>query len=201
MPGLSPSPPNTLLPGIRAALVESHRGFALKLARRFIGCGLPWEDLESAALHGLVKAARHYRPELGYAFTTYSFQWVRQYVQRDIRRYLRGGFKLIPVTEKNARRRLRSLYRREDEYSPADDLAARTPPPWARMAGEDDWQALVRVLHVRQRRAIERRYRDGWTLDEVARELGISRQGVQQLVECALLRLKRAVVQGRVPVG
>ena len=54
------------------------------LARASNGTGLSLEDLLQAGSLGLIRAVEKYDPELGYAFSTYAFNWVRQAIAREI---------------------------------------------------------------------------------------------------------------------
>src|SRR5688572_3958983 len=53
-------------------LVMVHRPLAHKLARRYATGERPLEDLEQVAVEGLLKALHRFRPELGYAFSTFA---------------------------------------------------------------------------------------------------------------------------------
>lgn len=61
----------------RNRLVESHRAFAIKHARKFMGTGADVEDLSQEATIGLMKAADKFKPELGWLFSTYALWWVK----------------------------------------------------------------------------------------------------------------------------
>ena len=51
--------------GLRAQVVTRHMGLARRIARRYANRGEPVEDLEQAALVGLVKAINGFDPQLG----------------------------------------------------------------------------------------------------------------------------------------
>jgi len=57
---------------LRNELIESHRGFAEYLARRFADRGEPLDDLRQVALVGLLKAVERFEPERGLSFTTFA---------------------------------------------------------------------------------------------------------------------------------
>ncbi|MFG6082857.1 sigma-70 family RNA polymerase sigma factor [Paracoccus litorisediminis] len=61
----------------RNRLVESHRAFAIKHARKFMGTGVDVEDLSQEAVIGLMKAADRFDPDLGWLFSTYALWWVK----------------------------------------------------------------------------------------------------------------------------
>ena len=58
--------------GLRNELIETHRGFAEYLARRFSDRGEPLDDLRQVALVGLLKAVERFEPERGLSFTTFA---------------------------------------------------------------------------------------------------------------------------------
>ncbi len=57
---------------VRNELIETHRGFAEYLARRFTDRGEPLDDLRQVALVGLLKAVERFEPERGLSFTTFA---------------------------------------------------------------------------------------------------------------------------------
>ena len=56
----------------RDELIQSNLGLAHSCARRFIGKGIEYDDLYSAACLGLVKAVDRYDESKGYRFSTYA---------------------------------------------------------------------------------------------------------------------------------
>lgn len=69
----------------RDALVEENLGLVHACANRFRGKGIEYDDLFSAGCLGLVKAADGFRPELGYAFSTYAVPAVLGEIKRLFR--------------------------------------------------------------------------------------------------------------------
>lgn len=62
--------------------------FHRRLAREVSKClqrwfGMPEEDAEQIGILGLLVAARRFRPELGYQFSTYATHWIKQSCQRN----------------------------------------------------------------------------------------------------------------------
>lgn len=58
-------------------LIEHNVRLAVKMAREWQGCGLPFDDLVQEACVGLSIAAEKFNPEKG-RFTTYATQWIRK---------------------------------------------------------------------------------------------------------------------------
>ncbi len=62
----------------RALLAEKHRGLVRQVAARYIGKGLPFEDLIQEGNLGLMRAIEEFDPDRGFAFSTYAVGWIRK---------------------------------------------------------------------------------------------------------------------------
>ena len=71
--------------GLRARIVAQHMWLARRIARRYAGRGEPVEDLEQAALVGLVKAINGYDPLRGHDFLAYARPMMNGEVKRHFR--------------------------------------------------------------------------------------------------------------------
>ncbi len=69
----------------RDALISENLGLVHACANRFRGKGIEYDDLFSAGCLGLVKAADGFRPELGFAFSTYAVPAVLGEIKRLFR--------------------------------------------------------------------------------------------------------------------
>jgi RNA polymerase sigma-B factor len=70
---------------LRAELVALHTGYVRAVARRYAGRGEPLEDIEQAAMLGLIKAINRFDPEIGERFLAYASQVVTGEVKRHFR--------------------------------------------------------------------------------------------------------------------
>lgn len=69
----------------RDELIQNNLGLVHACANRFRGKGIDYDDLFSAGCLGLVKAADGFRPELGFAFSTYAVPAVLGEIKRLFR--------------------------------------------------------------------------------------------------------------------
>ena len=170
----------------RHRLVECNLRLVVTIARRYRGMGLDLLDLIQEGNLGLIAAAERYDWRHAVRFATYASWWIR----RGICRALSARSRLIRlplrVTECAARR---------DEPAPvsvseldgAEQLAVDEPDEVVDVSG------VLAAIGARPRRILELRYGldggDPRTLEEVAAELGISRQRVRKLETRTLLEL------------
>ncbi len=62
----------------RETWIETTMAYVPHVARRYIGCGLPFDELIACGNLGLVEAAIRYQPERGVKFVTYADWWIRK---------------------------------------------------------------------------------------------------------------------------
>jgi RNA polymerase sigma-B factor len=81
-------------------LVDRHLPLVRSLARRYRGCGEPFEDLVQVGSVGLVAAARRFDPSRGVQFAAYA----APSVDGELRRYLRDRASTIRVPRREQER-------------------------------------------------------------------------------------------------
>ena len=68
----------------RNQMIESNLRLVVKIAKRYVGQGLPFLDLIEEGNLGLMHAVEKFDPELGWRFSTYATWWIRQTVERGL---------------------------------------------------------------------------------------------------------------------
>jgi len=68
----------------RKRMIESNLRLVVKLAKRYMGQGLPLLDLIEEGNIGLIKAVERFKTEKGCRFSTYAVLWIRQSIERAL---------------------------------------------------------------------------------------------------------------------
>ncbi|MBU2549421.1 MAG: sigma-70 family RNA polymerase sigma factor [Proteobacteria bacterium] len=172
-------------------MVTANLRFVVKLAKGYANRGLSMEDLIQEGNLGLIKAAGKFDYTTGYRFSTYSVWWIRQFMRRAVQS--RGAAEpVLPGDEP-------PLDLEGGTVEGFSDFLLGQPPdsPLETVGYRDLCEAVRGVLASlpsREERVLRQRYGietdERQTLEQVGRNLNISRERVRQLELQALARLR-----------
>ncbi len=68
----------------REKMIKSNLRLVIAVAKKYLNCGLSFNDLIEEGNLGLIKAVEKFKPDMGYKFSTYAAWWIRQSIVRSI---------------------------------------------------------------------------------------------------------------------
>jgi RNA polymerase sigma-32 factor len=89
-------------PEAASRLVNSHLRLVAKIAKGFMGYGLPLSELISEGNVGMMQAIRRFDPERGFRFSTYAMWWIRASIQE----YVLHSWSLVKMGTTAAQKKL-----------------------------------------------------------------------------------------------
>jgi len=229
----------------REHLITANSRLVISVAKKYMGRGVPFQDLIQEGNIGLIRAAKKFDYRRGHKFSTYATWWIRQAVTRAIAD--QGRTIRVPVHMGDKINRLlrvtHELTQRLGRDPTVEELAdaldelpkkienmikiARRPLSLERPVGDDDDSVLgdfiidktaeepeysaasnllredleevLSGLPPREVRILQLRYGllDGrsYTLEEVGRKMGVTRERIRQIEAQVLARLRHPVIR------
>jgi len=83
-------------------MVLSHLRFVIRIARGYLGYGLPLPDLIQEGTVGLMKAVRRFEPDMGVRLVSFAVHWIRA----EIHEYILRNWRIVKVATTKAQRKL-----------------------------------------------------------------------------------------------
>jgi len=83
-------------------LVTSHLRFVIRIARGYLGYGLPLPDLIQEGSVGLMKAVKRFEPDMGVRLVSFAVHWIRA----EIHEYILRNWRIVKVATTKAQRKL-----------------------------------------------------------------------------------------------
>ena len=164
-------------------LASSNLSLARRLAwKQYQTCArlVPLEELEGEALYGLVYAAGMFDPARGVPFGAYATMAITHRLIQAVNVWRRGG---------------RLAHIRFTDLAAGSQHEFDTPCPRTResieqAASRESMDRIRRSLPPRWFQALQLYYAHGYTLEEVGRRLGVTRERVRQLLSKAMGRAR-----------
>ena len=225
----------------RGTLISANLRLVASVARRYLGHGMPIEDLMQEGTIGLMRAVERFNYKKNFRFSTYAIWWIRRAISRAIadqarlirlpvhvtdtlgkinktRGALREKLGRMPtrtelaegmsMTEEKLSELIRGAVEPLSLETPIGEegesrLADLIPAPDAhnpvaeatRGALRDELEAALDELTPREKEVIRLRYgldgNEPRTLEEVGRELEVTRERVRQIESSALNKLRK----------
>ncbi|HVE45104.1 MAG TPA: RNA polymerase sigma factor RpoH [Gammaproteobacteria bacterium] len=83
-------------------LVLSHLRYVARVAKGYLGYGLPLADLVQEGNIGLMKAVKRFNPEVGVRLVTFAMHWIKA----EIHEYILKNWRIVKVATTKAQRKL-----------------------------------------------------------------------------------------------
>lgn len=111
-------------PHARNRIIEANMGLVGKVSRKYIRTSMMYSDIFQEGCKGLIRAVEKFKPELGFAFSTYASQWISSFIENELGRQVN----LVNVPERT-RKLSRKLNKRANELvqsgTPENEVASK----------------------------------------------------------------------------
>jgi len=181
----------------RNRLVECNLKFVVSVAKQYIGCGLSFQELIAEGNMGLIRAIDKFEGSKGNKLMSYSVWWIRQSILEALKKRNGINSEDLPL----------------DYEEPVDDDTVEAVKKNLAPITEDidNWEekennkylanSLMEILNKREREIIELYYGfnggNPLTLECIGERLGITKERVRQISDCAKAKMVNKAVTKR----
>ena len=183
----------------RDKIIKSNLKFVASVAKPYIGMGLSYSDLIAEGNLGLIKALDKFDYEKGYKTISYSVWWIRQNILEALKkRNIIDGDEIIPSEN-------------FDEENNIDEDDNVTLEKYIDNFNFDALQqndessvvkSLIETLTEREWKVISDYYgfgsKDEMTLEEIGKEMGLTKERIRQIKEGALKKLRTEALKNSI---
>lgn len=183
--------------GARDKLIKSNLKFVANIAKSYQGMGLSYADLIAEGNCGLMKAIDKFDYKRGYKTISYSVWWIRQTIMEALsQRAEINGETLPDDSDKEVEEE--SLLNSDkldigDEYTDKSYYKAISDGEMKGMVS-----FLMDVLSDREKNIISKYFgiesKKEMTLEEIGKEMGLTKERVRQIKESAMKKLRSAAL-------
>ena len=185
----------------RDKIIKANLKFVASVAKPFQGLGLSYSDLIAEGNVGLMKAIERFDYNKGYKTISYSVWWIRQAIMEALNeRNLLKGDELPKDFEKSVESEDENEYNVNGNNAELEDGDALSY-----MKSQDMKSALkvlMQCLTHREQIVLANYYglseKDEMTLEEIGKELGLTKERVRQIKERALKKLRSEALKNSI---
>lgn len=167
----------------RNKLITSNLRLVADIAKSYEGRGLTYQELLAVGSDGLFNALNGYDETRGYRFTSYAVYWIRQAMQNALRKKGPLDAEELPTDHEE----------QLVDCSANEPFISSQPEPDKEEHARRQLQGLLKKLKPKERMVVENVHNvggSGLSMPEMARELGMTEQRVNQILLSAMTKLR-----------
>lgn len=171
------------VPSDPVALLARHAGLLGTVYCRFVKLiphGGDTDELMQCLRLALIDAGHRFDPSRGGAFSTLAMTYLNHTACRFVRGERKRGLTFLPLADRS------SWPRVVHGTNAGVPCPTDTPLHWS----EEQWERVFACVGERDRVILDLRFREGWNLDEIGDELGLTKERIRQLIVAACARIR-----------